>query len=69
MKKNCSTRPLWRKVMMSKIEEREAYASTTASPPPVQISLDDSIETEYKEAPFIGAGALMSPHTDFSEEV
>ncbi len=54
---------------MSKNDERETYASTTASPPPVQISLDDSIESEYKDTAFLVAGALMSPNTDFSEEV
>jgi hypothetical protein len=57
------------KNLMTKHDEREAYASTTASPPPVQISLDDSIESEYKEAHFIGGAALMSPNTDFSDEV
>jgi hypothetical protein len=54
---------------MTKNDEGETYASTTASPPPVQISLDDSIESEYKESPFINGGGLVSPNTDFSEEV
>ena len=54
---------------MNKNDEREAYASTTASPPPVQVSLDDSLESEYKDQQFIGGGGLISPNTDFSEEV
>ena len=54
---------------MTKSDEGETYASTTASPPPVQISLDDSIETEYKESQFINGGGLISPNTDFSDEV
>ena len=54
---------------MTKSDEGETYASTTASPPPVQISLDDSIEAEYKDSRFINEGGLISPNTDFSEEV
>ena len=54
---------------MTKSDEGETYASTTASPPPVQISLDDSIETEYKESQYMNSGGLISPNTDFSEEV
>ena len=54
---------------MTKFDEGETYASTTASPPPVQISLDDSLEVDYKEAHYIGGGGLISPNTDFSEEV
>ena len=50
-------------------EEAETYASTTASPPPVQISLDDSLDTEYKESHFLNGSGLITPGTDFSEEV
>ncbi len=50
-------------------EEVDTYASTTASPPPVQISLDDSIDTEYKESHFLNGSGLITPGTDFSEEV
>lgn len=50
-------------------DEAETYASTTASPPPVQISLDDSIDTEYKESHFLSGSGLITPGTDFSEEV
>jgi len=53
----------------SRSEEAETYASTTASPPPVQICLDDSIDTEYKESHFINGSGLITPGTDFSEEV
>lgn len=54
---------------MTKYDEGETYASTTASPPPIQISLDDSLETDYKESQFMSSGGLISPNTDFSEEV
>jgi len=54
---------------MTKSDEGETYASTTASPPPVQISLDDSLDADYRDAQFIAGGGLISPNTDFSEEV
>jgi hypothetical protein len=54
---------------MTKSDEGETYASTTASPPPVQISLDDSLDVDYKDTHFIAGGGLISPNTDFSEEV
>lgn len=54
---------------MTKSDEGETYASTTASPPPVKISLDDSIESDYKDSQFMNGGGLISPNTDFSEEV
>lgn len=53
----------------SRSDEAETYASTTASPPPVQISLDDRLESEYKESHFLNGGGLITPGTDFSEEV
>lgn len=55
--------------MGSKSGEVHTYASTTASPPSIQISLDDSVDTDYKEAHFVGGNGLISPGTDFSEQV
>ena len=55
--------------MGSRSREVRSYASTTASPPTIQISLDDSVDTEYKESNYVHSGGLISPGTDFSEQV
>lgn len=55
--------------MGSRNDEGCAYASTTASPPAIQISLDDSVDTDYKETHYVNGCGLISPGTDFSEQV
>jgi hypothetical protein len=68
----CREKKNWRflrKMSDSRSDEADTYASTTASPPPVQISLDDSMESEYKDSHYYNGGGLITPGTDFSEQV